>query len=103
MRDPARKTASMASISSAGPKGGEAALSPHTGVMPGRAAGLSSGSLVGPLVVAGSARAPRGVINMPAVLTASVVESPSGVGPESTVSVRGSSHTPLGHYSSHLS
>lgn len=103
MRDPTRKTSSMVSISLVGPKGGEAAFSPHTGVIPGRVPGLSSGSFVGPLVVAGSALAPRGVVNMSTFLTSSVHESPGGAGSESTVSGRGARHTSLGIYGSHSS
>lgn len=77
-RDPSRKTPSIVSISVAGPKGGEAALSPHTGVIPGRTVGLRSGSFVGPVGVTGSARAPRGVINVSTFLTSSGPESPGG-------------------------
>lgn len=103
LRDPSRKTPSIVSISVRGPKGGEAAFSPPAGVIPGRAAGLSSGSFVGPVVVAGSALTPRGVINASTFLTSSGPESPSGVGSESTVSGRGTRPTSLGYYGSHSS
>lgn len=43
---PSPKTSPIVSISGVGPKGGETALTPPIGVMPGRAVVLSSGSLL---------------------------------------------------------